>query len=788
MSETRQVTTRIPVTVDLDAGVCHPRKLHRTLIYGNADAHEFLLECLRNGVAEELVNTTVTLYCTRADGKTVTVAGKTEGNIARVKLSDECYAVEGPVTISVELAVFEARATHAVWLGMVRKTQTEEIVAGGVVPSVGELLEQLQGLDEIVHVTLSEDGLTASHNASELAGLAEAHKQPLLIKGDLVLPYCGKDAEGNAIFRQTVLEGDDIVVDEVLIGPDGTATYAQTVKTLKMMFNLEDGAATGSVRHIGSAEEGAVMSDGETSYHIGPNAYAMGIDAKAAGTGSVAFGLSNEVTGDRALAAGQTNTVGGENSFAAGSENIVSGKDSGAIGSKLNVAGNTAFAAGFNSQAKGSYAVALGMNNTAGDAGAVAIGAFNKANAQMTAAIGAVNEVTAQNAAAIGARNKVSGTGAFAAATANEVSGQSAAAIGNGNVVSGTGASAIGSGNTVTGDYAHAFGEWTVANGSHQLVFGRQNIADPEGKYLMIAGNSPVGEPSGDEYRSNAMTLDWQGNLEIQGELRAKGGIGASLPSGSAPNRMLATNNDGETVWMEQLAYRRPGAVVLPETTYTVTPDGAPINQPFVTPIQEGDRLIVRYNGGEYPCEAIAIPDSLPGMLAFGNLAALGGEGGNPDAPFGIIAWPEMLDENGDGIDEQGTIIPMEDVTDITVSISKAGGVKKIDPEFLPKQETELVVTVPVTLVGDSVNFGTADKRWADVEEADKSGKHIRIKLVYAHLNATMYGEIRVAFMTDKGLGFAFEFYTSQYLIEGKRHVHFMHRGENGEIAFSLPD
>lgn len=64
------------------------------------------------------------------------------------------------------------------------------------------------------------------------------------------------------------------------------------------------------------------------------------------------------------------------------------------------------------------------------------------------------------------------------------------------------------------GECTHAEGRGTIANSIYQHVEGKYNVADNESKYVHIIGNG-----INDNNRSNAMTLDWDGNLEVSGEV-----------------------------------------------------------------------------------------------------------------------------------------------------------------------------------------------------------------------------------------------------------------------------
>ena len=93
---------------------------------------------------------------------------------------------------------------------------------------------------------------------------------------------------------------------------------------------------------------------------------------------------------------------------------------------------------------------------------------------------------------------------------------------------------AHGAGAKVTGGVAAAFGSQTLASGRNQLVAGKGNIEDSEDKYALIIGNGtevPRGQTSFEA--SNALTLDWEGNLWVAGKIEAEGGGGATYTAGA---------------------------------------------------------------------------------------------------------------------------------------------------------------------------------------------------------------------------------------------------------------
>lgn len=87
------------------------------------------------------------------------------------------------------------------------------------------------------------------------------------------------------------------------------------------------------------------------------------------------------------------------------------------------------------------------------------------------------------------------------------------------------------------GGNSHAEGKGTTARGENQHVQGSYNVDDTDGKYLHIVGNGTA-----DNARSNAHTLDKQGNAWFAGDVEGDGFIVAS-PDGT--RWKLTVNNSG---------------------------------------------------------------------------------------------------------------------------------------------------------------------------------------------------------------------------------------------------
>ena len=116
-------------------------------------------------------------------------------------------------------------------------------------------------------------------------------------------------------------------------------------------------------------------------------------------------------------------------------------------------------------------------------------------------------------------------------------------AEGSGTTASGNCSHAENTGCIASGSNSHAEGYHTIARGEHSHASGAHTIAGMEvfalGKYnkkaedvALVVGNGWGNDSY--EYRSDAMTLDYSGNLHISGKLTADGGVGYVLPTATA--------------------------------------------------------------------------------------------------------------------------------------------------------------------------------------------------------------------------------------------------------------
>ena len=145
------------------------------------------------------------------------------------------------------------------------------------------------------------------------------------------------------------------------------------------------------------------------------------------------------------------------------------------VGLRAGVIGNSSSSFGYSCEASGQYSHAEGAFTTASGQCSHAEGATTTATADYSHAEGATTTASGQCSHAEGATTTASGWG------------------------------------------SHSEGDSTTASSPNQHVQGKYNIEDTEGKYAHIVGNGSDGN------KSNAHTLDWEGNAWYAGTLSQDG-------------------------------------------------------------------------------------------------------------------------------------------------------------------------------------------------------------------------------------------------------------------------
>ena len=184
------------------------------------------------------------------------------------------------------------------------------------------------------------------------------------------------------------------------------------------------------------------------------------------------------------------------------------GKSHATIGyrSTNSLKGRYSLTVGYSNYGLGDYSITQGYNTSAKGYCSAAFGDSTDAESRCAFSEGASTKAKGENSHAEGCATIASGKNSHAEGWLTE-------AIGSCSHVEGTSTIA-------TGKYAHAEGYYTVAETEAQHVQGKCNIIDELQQYAHIVGN---GTGSKDNERSNAHTLDWNGNAWFQGDVFIKG-------------------------------------------------------------------------------------------------------------------------------------------------------------------------------------------------------------------------------------------------------------------------
>lgn len=179
-----------------------------------------------------------------------------------------------------------------------------------------------------------------------------------------------------------------------------------------------------------------------------------------------------------------------------------------------------------NNAATGNYSHAEGYATAAEGTSSHAEGQYSKATGTYSHAEGYYTTASAPYSHAEGYYAAASGTYSHA-------EGYYTAATGN------YGSHAEGFSCKANGQYSHAEGNNTIAASQNQHVEGRYNLEDTANKYVHIIGNGNYGA------RSNAHTVDWNGNAWFAGDMRGKGIVINSSTEGSTKAFRITVDDSG---------------------------------------------------------------------------------------------------------------------------------------------------------------------------------------------------------------------------------------------------
>ena len=214
-----------------------------------------------------------------------------------------------------------------------------------------------------------------------------------------------------------------------------------------------------------------------------------------------------------------------------------------------------------------------------------------------------LNEATGEYSHAEGRWVIASGMNSHAEGDRTEASGSASHAEGMLTTASGNEAHSEGSNTVASGDRSHAEGANTVASGMNQHVQGKYNIEDNSDTYAHIVGNG-----NSENTRSNAHTLDWDGNAWFAGDVF----VGGSSQTSGDKLMKEPTGTKGQLLGFT--ADNTVGAVDAPESGLTQ---------------EQADERYLQLSGG-----TIEVDATVSAALTLKNTHSTGAVGGVNRTPY----------------------------------------------------------------------------------------------------------------------------------------------------------
>lgn len=156
--------------IDIDAEILMTpiRTLYAS---GDKNAHTFELSLYRNKEPLKIDGAGVIGYFIRADGYTVPVNGTASGSVAKVTLSESCYAVVGQFNLIIKVTIESERKAVFWGNGYVTRSQTDAIIdPSQTIPSIDELLAQIAATEAAAKA--ANTAATNANNATKAAQTA----------------------------------------------------------------------------------------------------------------------------------------------------------------------------------------------------------------------------------------------------------------------------------------------------------------------------------------------------------------------------------------------------------------------------------------------------------------------------------------------------------------------------------------------------------------------------------------------------------------------------------------
>lgn len=239
-------------------------------------------------------------------------------------------------------------------------------------------------------------------------------------------------------------------------------------------------------------------------------AYTLGIreEGSAIGAMSLAEGRENVASGAYSHAEGYNVSASAHSSHAEGTDTKAVGHSAHAEGEYTTASASSAHAEGYGATASGTQAHGEGVETTASGKGAHSEGNKTEASGRHSHAENFETVASGIGAHAEGRGSTASGNYSHAEGDSTVAEGIRSHAEGYYTVAAGEYSHVEGSNSTASGNCSHAQNVGTTAASDYQTALGKFNVEDADGDYAVIVGNG-----ADDSNRSNALTVDWDGNV-----------------------------------------------------------------------------------------------------------------------------------------------------------------------------------------------------------------------------------------------------------------------------------
>ena len=345
---------------------------------------------------------------------------------------------------------------------------------------------------------------------------------------------------GTYIIKKT--DGADLVLakfleDKVQIGQDDESHAIINYRSLKMedetdniyfdVFDLRDWEVIeGEKVFVASVSDKETITEATRSYETQEpiytleSAYVDGVEVEVIylqGSHTILF--KNEIPAGSSLIVNYKTESTNLKAFTFGkrSINYPNGRWSFAVGHQVVASGDYSFAEGGNTKATGKATHAEGWSTQANGENAHAEGNQAEANGDWSHAEGVLSVANGMSAHAEGNQTEANGDWSHAEGKGAESNGENSHAEGSFTKAGGRDSHAEGDSSEATGRASHAQNKYTKAPFDNQTAIGKFN--SPQQNTAFEIGNGTT-----ESNRSNALTVDWDGNIETAIDTTAAAG------------------------------------------------------------------------------------------------------------------------------------------------------------------------------------------------------------------------------------------------------------------------